>query len=155
MDQNHLAFVISDVARLFRKRFDERNRSCGITGPQMRALLIIMRIPGINQGALAERLDVEPITTCRMLDRLEQSGLVERRRDPQDRRAWQLYLTPTAEPITKTLQTIGGDLLEDSLDGIDQATRGLVMTALGQIRDNLNRAAMDGNDESRKVLDHG
>ena len=67
MDQQHLAFVINDVARLYRRRFDERTRSFGIAGPQMRALVQIMRFPGINQGALADRLDVEPITTCRMV----------------------------------------------------------------------------------------
>src|SRR6188768_1252220 len=121
MDNQHIAFVISDVARLYRRRFDDRTRSFGITGPQMRALVAIMRFPGINQGALADRLDVEPITTCRMVDRLEQAELVERRRDPQDRRAWQLYLTQAAEPIALELQAIGQTVLVDSLKGIDSA----------------------------------
>jgi len=137
MDNNHIAFVISDVARLYRRRFDERTRSFGITGPQMRALVAIMRFPGINQGALADRLDVEPITTCRMVDRLEQAELVERRRDPQDRRAWQLYLTETAEPIAQELQAIGQTVLNDSLQGIEGAARDASMALLAQIRDNL------------------
>ncbi|HZV57265.1 MAG TPA: MarR family transcriptional regulator [Sphingobium sp.] len=154
MDQHHLAFVISDVARLYRRRFDERTRSFGITGPQMRALVQIMRFPGINQGALADRLDVEPITTCRMVDRLEQADLVERRRDPNDRRAWQLFLTESAKPIARELQAIGQGLLNESLDGIDSATQAIVMTALGQIRDNLNRTAIDHHDGHGKVT-HG
>ncbi len=138
MDQHHLAFVINDIARLYRRRFDERTRSFGITGPQMRALVQIMRFPGINQGALADRLDVEPITTCRMVDRLVQADLVERRRDPHDRRAWRLYLTSTAEPIAEKLQAIGQGLLNESLEGIDKAAQDAVMAALGRIRDNLN-----------------
>ncbi len=140
MDNQHIAFVISDVARLYRRRFDERTRSFGITGPQMRAVIAIMRFPGINQGALADRLDVEPITTCRMVDRLEQAGLVERRRDPQDRRAWQLFLTDQAEPIAEKLQAIGQTVLNDSLDGVAIADREAIMTTLGLIRDNLMSA---------------
>lgn len=137
MDNQHIAFVISDVARLYRRRFDERTRSFGITGPQMRAVIAIMRFPGINQGALADRLDVEPITTCRMVDRLEQAGLVERRRDPQDRRAWQLFLTDAAEPIAEKLQAIGQTVLNESLDGVTPDNREAIMTILGAIRDNL------------------
>jgi DNA-binding MarR family transcriptional regulator len=155
MDQNHVAFAISDIARLYRKRFDERTRSFGITGPQMRAVVAIMRFPGINQGTLADRLDVEPITTCRMVDRLEQAGLVERRRDPQDRRAWQLYLTAAAEPIAQELQIIGQGLLNDSLTGIDAGAHAVVMTALAQIRDNLMRATTNGSGNDSKAVNHG
>lgn len=147
MDNNHIAFVINDVARLYRRRFDERTRSFGITGPQMRALVAIMRFPGINQGALADRLDVEPITTCRMVDRLEQASLVERRRDPQDRRAWQLFLTEAAEPIAQKLQAIGQGVLNESLQGIDPAARDAAIAMLGQIRDNLNNVYPDGDVE--------
>ena len=150
MEQTHLAFVLNDVARLYRRRFDERTRSFGITGPQIRALVKIRRFPGINQGALAEQLDVEPITTCRMVDRLEQGGLVERRRDPQDRRAWQLFLTAAAEPLTEEMWAIGESLLAESLQGIDQAGQDIVMAALGQIRDNLNRVEADGTDGDKK-----
>jgi len=141
MENTHIAFVINDVARLYRRRFDERTRSFGITGPQMRALVAIMRFPGINQGALADRLDVEPITTCRMVDRLEQADLVERRRDPQDRRAWQLYLTVAAEPIARELQTIGQSVLDESLRGISPADREEALAMLGQIRHNLTQAS--------------
>jgi DNA-binding MarR family transcriptional regulator len=154
MDNSHIAFVISDVARLYRRRFDERTRSFGITGPQMRALVAIMRFPGINQGALADRLDVEPITTCRMVDRLEQAGLVERRRDPQDRRAWQLFLTAAAEPITTDLQSIGQTVLNDSLQGIEPAMRETAMTMLARIRDNLSSSGPGDSGQDGKAW-HG
>ncbi|MBN8831534.1 MAG: MarR family transcriptional regulator [Sphingomonadales bacterium] len=156
MDTNHIAFLISDVARLYRRRFDERTRSFRITGPQMRALVAIMRFPGINQGALAERLDVEPITTCRMVDRLEQASLVERRRDPQDRRAWQLFLTDEAEPIINELQTIGESVLADSLQGIEPAARDAAIALLGRIRDNLGNITQ-GNDDgpTQGAIRHG
>ncbi len=155
MDNSHIAFVISDVARLYRRRFDERTRSFGITGPQMRALVAIMRFPGINQGALADRLDVEAITTCRMVDRLEQANLVERRRDPQDRRAWQLFLTETAEPIAQQLQAIGQTVLDDSLQGVEPAARDIAMTLLGQIRDNLMNVTPGNDGRDADTLSEG
>jgi len=151
MDNDHIAFLIKDVSRLFRRRFDERTRSFGITGPQVRALASIMRFPGINQGALADQLDVEPITTCRMVDRLEQAGLVERRRDPNDRRAWQLYVTDTAEPVARQLQKIGQSLLNESLDNVDGEAREAAMAALRRIRDNLTAMS----DSPQGVAHHG
>ncbi len=159
MDNNHIAFTLKDVARLYRRRFDERTRSFGITGPQMRALVAIMRSPGINQGALADWLDVEAITTCRMVDRLEQAGLVERRRDPQDRRAWQLHLTEASEPIALKLQAIGQTVLNESLHVIAPAAYEAAMTVLGQIRDNLASGTprdSAGNDsEPQGAVHHG
>jgi len=144
MDRQHIAFTISDLSRLYRRRFDERTRSFGITGPQMRALVAIMRFPGINQGALAERLDVEPITTGRMVNRLEQAQLVERRRDPQDKRAWQLFLTSTAEPLARDLQHIGQSVLNESLADITPAEREAVLDVLARIRDNLSGSGQSG-----------
>lgn len=138
MDSPHIAFTIFDVSRLYRRRFDERTRSLGITGPQMRALVQIMRTPGINQGALAERLDVEPITTCRMVDRLEQAELVERRRDPQDRRAWQLHLTKAAEPLARQVQEIGQSVLDLSLADVTPDELDAALSVLFRIRDKLS-----------------
>jgi hypothetical protein len=77
-----IGFLISDVSRLMRRRFDERARTIGVTRPQWRALTALSRHEGINQGQLADLLEVEPITLCRMVDRLEDAGHVERRRDP-------------------------------------------------------------------------
>src|SRR5258706_15552124 len=93
-----LGFLISDVSRLMRRRFDERARLIGVTRAQWRTLVTLSRHEGINQGGLADLLEVEPITLCRMVDRLEEAGLVERRRDPADRRAWQIFPPPQALP---------------------------------------------------------
>lgn len=66
----NIGFLIGDVARSMRRRFDERARKSGATGPQWRTLKILERHEGLNQGQLAELLEVEPITCCRMIDRL-------------------------------------------------------------------------------------
>lgn len=132
-----IGFLIGDVSRLIRKRFDERARTLGSTRAQWKTLLILSRNEGINQGALAELLEVEPITLSRMIDRLEEAGLVERRRAPGDRRAWQMFLTPAADPVLRQLRAHADALTEAAFDGIDAGTRAQLTGALARIRDNL------------------
>jgi len=132
-----LGFMISDISRLMRKRFDERARLIGATRPQWRTLAMLSRNEGINQGGLAELLEIEPITLCRMIDRLEEAGKVERRRDPDDRRAWRIYLTPKARPVIEQLRAIADDMISEALEGIDEAQRVQLTQSLEAIRANL------------------
>lgn len=132
-----LGFLISDVSRLMRRRFDERARQIGTTRAQWRTLTTLSRNEGLNQGALADLLEVEPITLCRMIDRLEESGLVERRRDPADRRAWQLFLTDKSTPMLDELRALADDLFGQALVGIDEPVREALSASLNLIRENL------------------
>lgn len=97
--QNDLPFVLHDVARLMRTRFDQRARSWGMTRAQCVTLMKLKCRPGMSQTELAAILEVEPITVARLIDRLEQSGMVERRADPSDRRMHRLHLLPAADPV--------------------------------------------------------
>jgi DNA-binding MarR family transcriptional regulator len=141
-----LGFLISDVSRLMRRRFDERARLIGVTRAQWRTLTTLSRHEGINQGRLAELLEVEPITSCRMIDRLEEAGLVERRRDPGDRRAWLIFLTDKARPIIDQLRALADELFEQALVGIDDVTRDRLFGSLQTIRANLHTP--DESDEA-------
>lgn len=137
------AFMIADVSRLMRRRFDERARAIGITRPQWRALTALSRVEGINQGGLAERLEVEPITLCRMVDRLEEAGHVERRRDPNDRRAWNIYLTDRSRPLLDQLRAIGDDVFAAAFDGFAPDERAALAEMLDRLRLNLSSADKD------------
>ena len=132
-----LGFLISDVSRLMRRRFDERARALGATRAQWRTLTTLSRNEGLNQGALADLLEVEPITLCRMIDRLEDSGLVERRRDPGDRRAWQLFLTEKSKPVLAELKSTADELIEQVLTGMSQPVRDALAASMHQMRGNL------------------
>lgn len=143
-----LGFSLTEVSRLLRKRFDERAREIGITRSQWHTMFILVRNEGINQGQLADMMEVEPITACRMIDRLEEAGLVERRRDPADRRMWRLHLTEKSHPLLKQLRDIGLVLSEEALDGVSEEARATVANALDIIRANLTRNG-DANVEER------
>jgi DNA-binding MarR family transcriptional regulator len=138
-----LGFLIADVSRLLRRSFDERARSIGVTRPQWRVLTMLKRNEGSNQGQLAELLDVEPITLCRMVDRLEEAGLVERRANPNDRRAWQLYVTAKGSALTAELLPIGHRLFDDALDGLSADECAALETSLDRVRANLSRRALE------------
>lgn len=136
--KDSIAFLISDVSRLMRRRFDERARLIGVTRTQWRVLKALQRGEGINQGGLADLLEVEPITLCRMIDRLAEADLVERRRDPADRRAWRLYLTDRARPLVDELGQIGETLVESALRGVAPAEQDAAMATLQRIYANLS-----------------
>ncbi len=95
---SNLGFLVHDVARLMRKRFEQHARDLGLTRSQWQALAYLSRNEGISQTGLADLLDIEPITLSRIVDRLVDSGLVDRTPHPTDRRVWRLRLTEAAKP---------------------------------------------------------
>lgn len=135
--QENLGFYVGDIARLLRKRLDAAARAAGMTGAQWRVLLVIAHQPGINQGQLAERLDVEPITVCRMIDRMEQAGLVERRLDPQDRRARLLYPAANADSQLAQVDAFSRNIIETMSVGLAPDDRNRLIEMLQTLRTNL------------------
>jgi DNA-binding MarR family transcriptional regulator len=142
MDEN-LGSMVSDVSRLIRRSFDERARGIGVTRPQWRVLSVLLRHEGINQGGLADLLEVEPITLCRMVDRLQEGELVERRSDPADRRAWRLFLTPKAHALLSQLRPLAERMFEDALQGLSDPEQVQLMASLDRIRVNLSRKVQE------------
>lgn len=141
---DNIGSLLGDSSRLLRREFDARVRDIGVTRPQWQVLTTLRRHEGINQGGLAEQLDVEPITVCRMVDRLQDAALVERRADPADRRSWRLFLTPRAEALLDQLRPIAERLFEEALDGIAEPDRAALQAMLERIRDNLSRRDAEG-----------
>ena len=133
-----LGSVISDVSRLMRRGFDARARGIGVTRPQWQVLTTLARNEGVNQGRLAELLDVEPITVCRMLDRLQEGDLVERRADPADRRSWRLFLTVKARDLLAELRPLAEAMLDEALDGLSEDERIVLRAMLERMRANLS-----------------
>src|SRR6478609_5475825 len=113
------AFTLTDVARLLKTYADQRARQFGISRAQWSVLFRLDRSEGLKQSELAEILDVQPITLTRLLDRLAANGLIERRPDPNDRRANRLYLTPAARPLLDRLADLGSDMMGTVLSGLD------------------------------------
>lgn len=141
-----VAFLLHDLARQFRYRFDAQARAIGVTRPQWRALLYLARREGITQTELAEALEVERITLCRMVDRLAEARLVERRADPQDRRVWRLHLLPRANEIVGKLTAIGAEIEESALSALAPVERTMLRETLIRMRESLGRRTGEDHD---------
>ena len=139
-----IATGLTDVARMLRTFADQRARQFGISRAQWVVLMRLDRSEGMNQSELAEILDLQPISLTRLLDRLAENGLIERRADPNDRRANRLYLTPAARPLLEQLAALGEDLMQIVLKNVDAGAQERLLRDLGTMKNNL-RAAIQRN----------
>jgi MarR family transcriptional regulator, transcriptional regulator for hemolysin len=132
-------FLVHDVSRLVKRRFERQARQIGllITRRQAAVVLYVARNEGVSQAEVAAWLDLEPIALVRMLDKLSEEGLVERRAHPTDRRVRTLWLTPGAEPVVQRILDINQTIREEAFAGLEPGTRVAMIAALGSIKDNL------------------
>jgi DNA-binding MarR family transcriptional regulator len=135
-------FLIHDVARLYRRKLDQRAQAIGLTSAQWRVLASIARaemlnLEPLNQATLADQMDMEPITLSRHIDRMEGAALIERRPDPNDRRAYRLYLTDAARPVVNEFRTVINGCLGEVLHGFSKDDVDDLTDALTRIRANV------------------
>lgn len=132
-----LGFLLHDVARLMRTRFERNARDLGLTRSQGQVLVHLAYNEGIQQGTLAEKLDVEPITLTRILDRLEAAGLIERLPYRADRRVRLLRLTPAAHPLIDEIFAIGALTRAEAMEGVTDEDRDRLLGILTRMKANL------------------
>jgi DNA-binding MarR family transcriptional regulator len=135
--ERNIGWLLHDVARLMRKRFEQNARELGLTRSQCQVLAHLSRNDGIQQGLLADILEVEPITLTRILDRLEEAGLVERRAHPKDRRIRLLSLTAAAHPLLAEIFAIGALTRGEAMEGIADEDRDRLFDILSGMKANL------------------
>ncbi|MBI1262698.1 MAG: MarR family transcriptional regulator [Rhizobiales bacterium] len=139
-----LGFLIHDCARLMRRSFIERVTPLDLTQAQWRGLVMLSIHEGINQVTLSELLEVQPITVARLVDKLVANGLVERRPDPNDRRAQLLFLAPGSAPLLEQLWSAADELNEIAFSGLSEAERTTMINMLTKLRSNLTPHAPAG-----------
>ncbi len=136
--ENSIGYLIYEVARLMRRRFEDEASVHGFTLPQWRALAEIYRTEGLAQVSLAAALDVDQMTVSGIVSRLEKRGLIDRYPDPNDSRAKLAKLTPAGLALVTNAKNVGRALYENALDGLSPADRETMAAQLRLIRDNLN-----------------
>jgi len=136
-----LPFEIGETAHALRKAFDRRAVGLGVTRAQWKVLFRLTRQPGLRQIELADMLDIEPITLSRIVDRLEDGGLVERVADPADRRVWRLHVTARAQPLVEKLRAVADEMIAEAFAGIDPREIEITRQVLARARENASRTA--------------
>jgi DNA-binding MarR family transcriptional regulator len=137
MPQDSLGFLMADVVRLIRRAFKERLKGSSLTLAQARTLLYVSRHEGIRQVELAELLEVQPITLVRLLDQLVAARVVERRRDPRDRRAYRIHLRPAAQAHLAAIERVAAQIRADALRGVSAQQADQMSRTLLKMRENL------------------
>ncbi len=138
-----LALVMHDVSRLLRRRVDKAAQTIGLTSAQWRVLAFVSRCEGSNQASMADHMDMEPITLSRHLDRMQAAGMIERRPDPNDRRAHRLFLTETGRTLMDGFRAVTSDVMDDFVDGISEEELATTIDILARMRSNLTGKAAE------------
>ncbi|TWF54939.1 MarR family winged helix-turn-helix transcriptional regulator [Neorhizobium alkalisoli] len=135
-----LGFLLHDVSRLLRKRFEQRAKHIGLTRAQWQTIAYLSRCEGIHQKALAELLEITPISLMRVLDNLVERGMVERRPHETDRRITLLYTTETSRALLDDGRKLGETTRNEALEGISAEERQKLFEILEVMKSNLVEA---------------
>jgi len=138
--RREMLFQLSDVARTMRTYFDQRAREHGMTRAQWGVLIRLERQEGMTQAEMAESLEIQPISLVRLIDRLCQQQLVERRPHPRDRRANRLYLTEKGHITLERLTPLGKEIAAEMLASLDETDVANLLQLLLRIRNNIRQA---------------
>lgn len=136
--QAPLGYLIHEVARLMKRRFEEEAKTHGITLPQWRVLGQIAMHEGITQVQIATATEIDPMTVSGVLDRLDKRGLIDRYADPTDSRAKLARLTAEGEALYATAKKVGLAMYESALEGVTEDEREAVISVLSRMRINLS-----------------
>jgi MarR family transcriptional regulator, transcriptional regulator for hemolysin len=135
----NFGFLVRDVSRLSAKHFQRNARELELSLAQCKVLGYLSRNEGISQARLAELTETDPMTLVRTLDRMQQDGWIERRPDPADRRAHQLFLREAAKPVLQRIWKIADQARNEVLADLSTAEREQLIELLERVHRTLSR----------------
>jgi len=130
--KKQLITQLVESSRFVRNYIDHRAKGRGTTRAQWIVLFRLREQEGLSQVDLADVLELQPISLVRLLDRLVEHGLVERKHDPRDRRANRLFLTPAGRQLAGDLDSLRESIATDVLQDVPDAA---IETSLKTLRD--------------------
>jgi DNA-binding MarR family transcriptional regulator len=134
--QSGNAFLLAQLGAHAAARFAERISGLDLTPAQAGLLRLIDRGPGQSQQAVAAALRIPPSRLVPLVDGLEARGLIERRRNPADRRNHALYLTEQGARFMKDELRRAGTAHEDDIcAGLSDAERKQLNELLTRLAD--------------------
>lgn len=143
-----IGFLLHDVSRLMRQELNRRAAPLGLTQAQWQVLAYLSQHEGVSQVTVAEYFAIAPITLARVVDRLEDSGWVERQRNPADGRAVQLFLTQASGQIVDAMWEVAHETREHAMQGLSDDMRSDFVHTLKMMKRNLCASRSDDADAS-------
>ena len=132
-----LVAQLVESSRLLRNYIDHRAKGRGTTRAQWIVLFRLREQEGLSQVDLADVLELQPISLVRLLDRLVEHGLLERRHDPHDRRAHRLFLTEAGRQLVDDLDSLRDNIAENVLRDIPSASLQTSLETLLDIKERI------------------
>ena len=129
------AFLLTQLGTQAAAAFAERIARLDLTPPQTGLLRVVAAEPGRSQQALARQLGTPPTRLVALVDGLEERGLLERRRNPEDRRLHAVHLGPAGEKIIGEIRTVAREHDDAVLEALDAAERSQLRALLGKLAD--------------------
>lgn len=148
-------FVLFETQRMLRLYADKLAVRHGITRAQWAVLAKLERTEGLKQSELADLMEMQPITLTRLIDRLCNNDLIERREDPKDRRANRLYLRPAARPMLTQLAKLRAEITQTALNHMSAGEADALVGQLEFIKDNVRDALQAVSDAKIKEPRYG
>ncbi|MDB5619103.1 MarR family winged helix-turn-helix transcriptional regulator [Tardiphaga sp.] len=133
-------FAVFETQRLLRLYADKQARRYGLTRAQWAVLAKLERVEGQKQAELADLMEMAPITLTRLIDKLCNCGMVERRSDDNDRRVNRLYLTDAARPLLAKLTALRNEITQTALAGLSADEVRRLVGQLETVKDNVREA---------------
>ena len=137
-DDRHVGFLSADISRLMRTEFDRQVSALGVTRAQWMVLARLARRPGCSQTELADMMEMERATAGRLVDRLEENGLVRREPDPTDRRVRRVFPTDLATGQQAQMRAVADAIVDDALSDLNAEQRETLMTLMESVRARLS-----------------
>lgn len=153
VDMNFL-FTLAEMQRVVRAYADKQAGRFGITRAQWAVLARVERSEGMKQSELAEAMEMQPITLTRLIDKLCDSGWIERRGDETDRRVNRLYLRKAGRQLLGRLAGLRSELTATALDGINPADAHRLLSQLETIKENVRHALQNKPAEHLRKEQH-
>ncbi len=147
---NCLGFIANRLVKAFLKVLDYKLEEFNLTGAQFCVLTKLFEEEGLTQTQLAQRLYIESPTLVRTLDRLEEAGLIERRRVPQDRRAFHIFLTDKGKDLRGILMEKGQEVHEIAVKDLSENEIEMLKSLLFKLWQNLEAGAQGAKDAAKK-----
>jgi MarR family transcriptional regulator for hemolysin len=139
--KRQLVAQLVESSRLLRNYIDHRAKDRGTTRAQWIVLFRLREQEGLSQVDLAEVLELQPISLVRLLDRLVEHGLLERRHDPRDRRANRLFLTASGRQLVDDLDSLRDSIATDVLKDVPAEEIETSLKTLRDIKDRIKGLA--------------
>ncbi len=146
---NCLGFIANRLVKAFLKLLDYKLENFNLTGAQFCVMTKLFEEEGLTQTQLAHRLYIESPTLVRTLDRLEEAGLIERRRVPSDRRAFHIFLTEKGHELKDVLMQKGHEVHEIAVQGLSEQEIEMLKDLLFQLWQNLENGAKEARKEAK------